>query len=64
MLVYTGITPFRLKSFSKFTVLIGLSNTPIQFPLTNTLVLFASALGLHSVSNFNGVFALIHLIIG
>ena len=64
MLVYTGIIPLRLYNFNIFTVLIGLSIIPIQFPFTNTFVKRDKFFGEYSVINFKGVFARNHFIMG
>ena len=56
--------PLRLNNFIVFTISIGLSITPTQLPFTNILVISVKMLGTHSVNNFNGVFALNHLIKG
>ena len=54
----------KLNNFNIFTISIGFSITPIQFPFINILVIDDNIVELHSKSNFKGVFALNHLING
>ena len=62
--MYVGIIPFRLYNLSKFTISIGESITPIQFPLTNILELLSNCSGEHSNKMRIGVLILNHFIIG